>query len=98
MYLRPPFCPGERAPDAPMVRMPLFPQKKCGCRPPRACEPPRSCGCAPACPPPCPPPCPPHGIPAAPPVCVVNPFDPCERATVLLSIDECGNLIVCVKR
>ena len=31
MYLRPPFCPGERAPDAPMVRMPLFPQKKCGC-------------------------------------------------------------------
>jgi len=35
---------------------------------------------------------------AAPPVCVVNPFNPCERATVLLFIDECGNLIVCVKR
>ena len=36
--------------------------------------------------------------PGAPPVCVVNPFNPCERATVLLSIDECGNLIVCLKR
>ena len=82
MYLRPPFCPGERAPDAPMVRMPLFADRPCGCPPP---------------PPPCPP-CAQHGIPAAPPVCVVNPFDPCERATVLLSIDECGNLIVCVKR
>ena len=80
MYNRPPFCPGERAPDAPMVRMPLFPH--------------RPCGCGPA----CPPPCPPHGVPAAPPVCVVNPFNPCERATVQLSIDECGNLIICVKR
>ena len=37
-------------------------------------------------------------VPSAPPVCVVNPFNPCERATVLLSIDECGNLIVCLKR
>lgn len=96
MYLRPPFCPGERAPDAPMVRMPLFADRPCGRRPPKGCKPPRPCGCPP--PPPLCPPCAPHGIPAAPPVCVVNPFDPCERATVLLSIDECGNLIVCVKR
>lgn len=96
MHNRTPFYPGACAPDEPMVRMPLFSQKPCGCRPPRPpkpCEPPRPpqpCGCAPA--------CAPHGVPAAPPVCVVNPFNPCERATVQLSIDECGNLIVCLKR
>lgn len=90
MYNRTPFYPGACAPAEPVVRMPLFTQKPCGSRPSDPCRPhrpPRSC-----------PPCPPPGVPAAPPVCVVNPFNPCERATVQLSVDECGNLIVCVRR
>ena len=93
MYTRPPIYPPSCAPEEPMVRMPLFSRKSCR-RPGRtACEPP----CPPPCPPSCAPSCP-TGIPAAPPVCVVNPFNPCERATVQLSVDECGNLLVCVRR
>ena len=36
--------------------------------------------------------------PAAPPVTVVNPWNCRERAVVTLSVDECGNLVVYVKR
>ncbi len=85
------ICPSAPcAPGDSMVRMPLFTHKPCDCRPPEPCRPPRSAR-------PCPP-CGAPGVPAAPPVCVVNPFNPCERATVQLSVDECGNLIVCLRR
>ena len=36
--------------------------------------------------------------PAAPPVTVVNPWNCREKAVVYLGIDECGNLVVSVKR
>lgn len=36
--------------------------------------------------------------PAAPPVTIVNPWNPCEKAVVILSVDECGNLVVRVRR
>ena len=36
--------------------------------------------------------------PAAPPVTIVNPWNCHERVCVTLSVDECGNLVVCVKR
>ena len=49
---------------------------------PRHCEP--KCGC----------PMP----PAAPPVTICNPWNPNEIAVVTLSLDECGNLVVCVRR
>ena len=32
------------------------------------------------------------------PVKLVNPCDPCECATVLLSVDACGNLQICIRR
>ena len=36
--------------------------------------------------------------PAAPPVTICNPWNPNEIAVVTLSLDECGNLVVCVRR
>jgi len=36
--------------------------------------------------------------PAAPPVTIVNPWNCREKAVVILSVDECGNLVVQVKR
>ena len=36
--------------------------------------------------------------PAAPPVTVVNPWNCRERAEVFLGIDECGNLVVSVRK
>ena len=36
--------------------------------------------------------------PAAPPVTIVNPWNCRECAKVTLSVDECGNLVVYVKR
>ena len=36
--------------------------------------------------------------PAAPPVTIVNPWNCNERAVVTLCVDECGNLVVYVKR
>jgi hypothetical protein len=36
--------------------------------------------------------------PAAPPITIANPWNCNETATVILSIDECGNLVVCVRR
>lgn len=32
------------------------------------------------------------------PVRLENPCDPCEQVTVYLSVDECGNLLICVRR
>jgi len=37
-------------------------------------------------------------VPAAPPVMVVNPWNCCDKAVVYLGIDECGNLVVSVRR
>ena len=31
-------------------------------------------------------------------VVLTNPCDPCEQVTVALSVDACGNLLVCVRR
>jgi len=39
-----------------------------------------------------------HLPPAAPPVTIVNPWNCCEKAVVVLSVDECGNLVVRIKR
>lgn len=36
--------------------------------------------------------------PAAPPITIVNPWNCNEAAVVILSVDECGNLVVCVRR
>ena len=36
--------------------------------------------------------------PVAPPVTIVNPWNCREKAVVVLSVDECGNLVVRVKR
>ena len=42
-------------------------------------------------------PCPERGqIPKE--VVLCNPCDPCEQVTVALSVDACGNLLVCVRR
>ena len=37
-------------------------------------------------------------VQAAPPVVITNPWNCRERATVCLGIDECGNLVVSVRR
>lgn len=42
--------------------------------------------------------CEPPLPPAAPPVTVVNPWNCREKAVVTLCVDECGNLVVYVKR
>lgn len=49
---------------------------------PQRCDP--RCGCMPP--------------PAAPPVTICNPWNPNELAVVTLGLDECGNLVVCVRR
>ena len=35
---------------------------------------------------------------SSPPVTIVNPWNCREKVQVLLSVDECGNLVVCIRR
>ena len=91
MYDYMPLPPRSGSRNEACMSMPLF--RPNGCPPPRPCRSelwPRPGWTRPK--PCCPPPQPPKEVVLA------NPCDPCEQATVLLSVDECGNLLVCVRR
>ncbi|MDD6882633.1 MAG: hypothetical protein PUD50_02900 [Eubacteriales bacterium] len=77
--------------DRGCVRLPLFGPAKPP-EPPHPCCPPPSCSCMP---PSCvPDPC----ACRVQNVRIANPCNPMECATVMLGVDECGNLTVCVRR
>ena len=90
MYDHMPTLPRRCGRNETCMSMPLFR--------PRGCPPPRREPCCDLWPRPgyAPKPC----CPPQPPkeVVLTNPCDPCEQVTVALSVDECGNLLVCVRR
>ena len=101
MYGNLPFYPGHCSREKACMSVPLFEPRRRPPKPDLCCDllpkhrhdgPPACCA-----PKPCRPDC---GFRPEPPVSVQlkNPWNPCEQVTVALSVDECGNLLVCIRR